>query len=282
MQIIKTIFPLRAALAGLKQTRPSIGFVPTMGSLHEGHASLLKRCRKENDLSVLSIFVNPRQFGPQEDFASYPRDKKKDESLARREKIDILFYPSVEEMYPADFLTYVEVGRMSGVLCGQRRKGHFRGVATVVVKLLNIVSPDVLYLGQKDAQQTVIIHSMVKDLNIPVAVKVLPTIREKDGLAMSSRNRYLTENERREAPVLFQSLKQAKKLLQGGERNPQTITRGIADTIRASSSGRIEYVACVDADTLTPVSVIKGRALIALAVWFGKSRLIDNIVLTVK
>ena len=206
MQIIRSPQEMHRALKRLKQKGKTVGFVPTMGALHEGHASLLRRARKDHDICVLSIFVNPKQFGPKEDFKKYPRPAKEDMALAKKEKVDIIFYPSAKEMYPPDFLTAVEVEGLSDVLCGQFRPGHFRGVTTVVAKLLNIVSPDEMYLGQKDAQQAVIIKRMVANLNFATTISVCPTIREADGLALSSRNKFLTSAQRSEAANIYRSL----------------------------------------------------------------------------
>jgi len=256
----------------------SIGFVPTMGALHEGHASLIRKCRRENDIVVLSIFVNPKQFEINEDFDVYPRPAKKDKLLAKNEKVDIIFYPSVEEMYPRSYLTYVYVKQLTEGLCGRSRPGHFEGVTTVVTKLLNIIQPHVMYLGQKDAQQAVVIKKMASDLNIPIKIKILPTIRAKDGLALSSRNTYLSVDQRRQAPVIYRSLKRAKKDILEGEQKTLKVVNGIRAEILRSSSGQIDYVECVDADHLTPKKRLQGRILIAAAVKFGKTRLIDNIV----
>ena len=278
MRIIKKIDLLRRAIAQRKRQNQTIGFVPTMGALHEGHLSLVRHARRENDVVVISIFVNPKQFEPNEDFETYPRPAKKDILLAKEEKVDIIFYPSDNEMYPTGFLTNIHVDEITGVLCGRSRPGHFAGVTTVVGKLLNAVRPDVLYLGQKDAQQAVVLKRMVADLNFPVAVKVCPIIREPDGLAMSSRNQYLTPGQRKTATVLFQALKMAKKKIRTGERSAARITRGIRTLIQDQSSGKIDYIACVDAETLTPLKHLQGKVLIALAVKFGRTRLIDNII----
>ncbi len=282
MKTIQDIQTMRGVIQRARGQKKRIGFVPTMGYLHEGHAALLRQSKKENNFSVLSIFVNPKQFGPQEDFKEYPRDFKKDELVAKKEKVDIIFYPSVEEMYPQGYRTYVEVEELSQVLCGRSRLGHFKGVATVVSKLLNIVSPDVLYLGQKDAQQTVILSKMVENLNFPVQVKVLPTVRERDGLAMSSRNSYLTEQQRKDAPILFQALSSAKTMILEGERNSQKITQSISQMISKNTNGRIDYIECVNARTLKPLKVSSGIVLIALAVWFGQTRLIDNLTVRIR
>jgi pantoate--beta-alanine ligase len=277
MRTVKTIRSLRPLIARARARHHTVGFVPTMGALHEGHLSLIRRCRRENDLTVVSIFVNPQQFGPREDFAAYPRPEKKDKVLAKKEKVDIIFYPSGNEMYPSGFLTSVVVARLTEGLCGASRPGHFRGVTTVVGKLLNIVAPDRLYLGQKDAQQVAVLQRMVRDLDFPVAVKVCPTVREPDGLALSSRNLSLSAAHRREAPVLFRSLTHAKEEIRSGERRASLVVRRIRKTIERQSSGRIDYIACVDADSLLPLEQLTGKVLIALAVTFGRTRLIDNI-----
>ncbi len=281
MIIVKSISRLRPLIQKYKTKRKTIGFVPTMGALHAGHATLLRKCRQENDIAILSVFVNPKQFGPQEDFAVYPRDFKKDVLLAKKENIDIMFYPSVDEMYPLPFLTCIDVERLSNSLCGKFRPGHFKGVATVVAKLLNMVSPDVLYLGQKDAQQCVVVKQMIKDLDFPVKVKIAPTVRETDGLAMSSRNKYLNSSQRQEAAILYKSLKQAKQLIAAGERDGAKIIQKIRSMIFANSSSRIDYIECLDFETLEHLSLLKGKILIALAVWFGQTRLIDNITIDI-
>ncbi len=266
----------------LRREGQRIGFVPTMGYLHDGHGSLLKACRRQNDISVLSIFVNPVQFGPQEDLQSYPRDKKNDVLLAKKENVDIIFYPSEKVMYPGRYLTYIHVDEITATLCGASRPGHFRGVATVVGKLLNIIQPHRVYFGQKDAQQCVVIRQMVQDLNIPVRVCVLPTVREKDGLALSSRNAYLTEKERQEAPALYQTLKMAEAEIRRGEQDPRRLTQMMAQFLNSRCpQGNIEYVMCVNAETLEPVKIIQGTVLLALAVRLGKARLIDNVLLRV-
>lgn len=282
MKIVTNIKTVQQLICRAKLKKKRIGFVPTMGYLHEGHAALLKKCRQENDLSILSIFVNPKQFAPGEDLSRYPRDNKKDELLAKRTKVDIIFRPSEKEMYPTDYLTTVDVAKMTEGLCGRFRPGHFTGVTTVVAKLLNIVSPDVLYLGQKDAQQAAVIQRMILDLNFPVKVKVLPTVREKDGLALSSRNVYLTPEERSEAPILFKSLRKAKEQILAEERKAADIIAIMTNMITEQSSARIEYIECVDQQTLQPVQILKGNILIALAVYFGKARLIDNIMIQVR
>ena len=278
MRVVKTIKLLQSLSRKAKKENKRVGFVPTMGALHEGHLSLIKKCRRENDVVVLSIFVNPKQFGPKEDFAQYPRREAADKKLAKKEKVDILFISTVKAMYPAGYLTYIEVERMTQGLCGRSRPEHFRGVTTVLGKLLNIVMPDILYLGQKDAQQAAVVTRMVRDLNFPVLVKICPTVREADGLAMSSRNQYLSTGQRKEAAVLYRSLKEARQNIAAGNRLATVIVGKIRSCITRESSGRVDYIECVAADTFLPLKRIQGKAIVALAVWFGKTRLIDNTI----
>lgn len=277
MRVITDIKTLRSTITAAKRRGKTVGFVPTMGALHEGHLSLFRRCRKDNDLSVVSIFVNPLQFAPNEDFRRYPRKKKQDFSLAKKESVDIIFYPSEKEMYPRRFLTKINAKEVTENLCGPFRPGHFKGVATVVAKLLNIVTPDALYLGQKDAQQCVVIKQMVQDLDVPVAVKVLPTIRERDGLAMSSRNQYLSFEERKRAVMIYQSLKAAQKKILAGERQAASVINLMKSSIKKAFD-KIDYVECVEAQTLKPLRRLRGQVLIAVAAWIGKTRLIDNLI----
>jgi len=281
MKVLTSIPSIQKEILSLKRKGKTIGFVPTMGALHEGHLSLIRRARKGNDVVVLSIFVNPKQFGKDEDFRKYPRSKKSDEMLARREKVDMIFSPTDEIMYPSGYLTCVEVGQLGEGLCGRLRPGHFRGVATVVAKLLGIVRPDVMYLGQKDAQQAAVIRQMVRDLNFPVRIEVCPTVRDKDGLAMSSRNAYLSPEERTKAPGIYRSLKAAKAMIQSGEIHPATIVKNIKALIRRNVSPKIDYVECVDPQTLKPLKIITSDCLIATAVRLGQTRLIDNIAVKV-
>ncbi len=278
MKVIQSSKSVQKIIQQLKLKNKTVGFVPTMGALHEGHLSLVRKSRRENDITIVSIFVNPIQFGRNEDLAVYPREEKKDKMLLQKEKVDLLFYPSVEEMYPKGYKTHVEVSEYDKVLCGRIRPGHFKGVTTVVAKLLNIVLPDNLYLGQKDAQQAIIIGKMVQDLNFPVKLHVCPTMREPDGLAMSSRNVFLKTKERQEAPILYQALKAAKHSISNGLKQPHTLIKNIQQTITKHSSGTINYIECVDAETLSPVKVLKGKILIALSVTFGSTKLIDNIM----
>ena len=264
-----------------KKKGKSIGFVPTMGYLHDGHLSLVRKCRKENDVCVLSVFVNPTQFGPNEDFQKYPRDKKHDEVFAKREKIDIIFYPTEKEMYPSGYLTCVTIGPIANLLCGKSRPEHFQGVATIVAKLINCVSPKVMYLGQKDAQQALIIKQMVRDLKYSTRIKTLPIIREKDGLALSSRNKYLKADERMQATCLYRSLKEARNLIRAGERGPSKIAKAMQKIILSNPSAKIDYIECVNANNLVPLKRLQGNILIVLAVFVGKTRLIDNITVNV-
>ncbi len=278
MKIIKKITLLQKHVTALRRRRRAVGLVPTMGYLHEGHLSLMRRARRENDAVIVSIFVNPLQFGPAEDFKQYPRDLSRDLGLLRA-ACDIAFAPSAREMFPDDFTTFVEVKGYSDLLCGGSRPGHFVGVATVVCKLLNIIGPDRAYFGQKDAQQAVIIRKLAKDLNVSVAIRILPTVREKDGLAMSSRNAYLSSQERQEAVVLFQALKSAERLVAGGQKDPSRLIAVLRDFIGRSAAARVDYIEVVDKETLRPVKKIEKEALLALAVYIGGTRLIDNTLL---
>ncbi|MDD5596152.1 MAG: pantoate--beta-alanine ligase [Candidatus Omnitrophica bacterium] len=277
MKIVRGIKLMQEISHRQKSKGRSIGFIPTMGALHEGHLSLIRKARRENDFLVVSIFVNPTQFGRNEDFGKYPRVLKKDALLCKKAGVDAIFYPFAKEMYPSEYKTYVEVEDLSQVLCGKFRPGHFRGMATVVNKLLNIVSPNRAYFGQKDAQQAVIIRKMVSDLNLPVKVEVLPTVRQADGLALSSRNTYLKPQERKDALVLSQSLKLAKNLIRQGKVDSQAIIKAMAKLIRVKKNAKIDYIAIVDAQNLKPLKKVSGKCLIALAVRIGKTRLIDNL-----
>lgn len=277
MELIHRIDELRKELKNHKMNEKSIGFVPTMGYLHEGHLSLIKNAKEDNDIVVVSIFVNPTQFGPGEDFETYPRDLNRDMELAQGAGADIIFHPNVEEIYPENYQTYVEVEKVTKTLCGASRPSHFKGVTTVVNKLFNIVLPNRAYFGQKDAQQTVVIKRMVKDLNMDIEIVVCPIIREKDGLAKSSRNVYLNNDERNQAVILYQSLRKAKELIDNGERNAEEIKKIIEKMIKGKPFAMIDYVSIVSLETLEDISLLQGKILIALAVKFGKTRLIDNI-----
>ncbi|MBT9173760.1 MAG: Pantothenate synthetase [Syntrophomonadaceae bacterium] len=281
MEIIRQITLFKEKIKEARRLGNSIGFVPTMGFLHEGHLSLLRQARAENDLVVLSIFVNPLQFGAGEDFEDYPRDLERDAALAVSAGCDIIFAPATRDMYPKDYATFVEVERLTSGLCGASRLGHFRGVTTVVNKLFNIVTPDRAYFGQKDAQQAIIIRRMAKDLNMGLEIDVLPIIREADGLAMSSRNSYLTQAERKSATVLYRSLCLANESIAAGERNAGLIEQLIRAAIDSERLAHIDYIAVVDAENLLELDKIEKRVLIALAVRFGKTRLIDNIIVEV-
>jgi pantoate--beta-alanine ligase len=259
-----------------------IGFVPTMGSLHEGHLSLVRRSRQETDITVASIFVNPIQFGPSEDFERYPRDTDGDLEELRKEKADVIFMPELSLMYPQRFLTHVEVDEISQRLCGAFRPNHFRGVATVVTKLLNIVKPTKVYFGQKDFQQSVIIKKLVRDLNIDADVVVCPTVRERDGLAMSSRNAYLTEKQRKAATVIYKCLQEASDLIKSGIIDG-TVVRGFMQEriLKETDITSIDYAGVYDPETMIDVSEIRGDILLAVALKIGDTRLIDNMQVTV-
>ena len=273
---------LRQAIAEAKSKGRRIGFVPTMGFLHEGHLSLMRQARKENDLVVTSVFVNPTQFAPHEDLDTYPRDAERDRALMREEGVDIAFFPSVETIYPSGYATYVTVeGSLTQGLCGRSRPIFFRGVTTVVAKLFNLVAPDRAYFGQKDAQQAAVIKQMVRDLDFDLAVVVCPIVRESDGLAMSSRNAYLTLKQRKDAPTLSRALHAAGEQVVAGEREAAVIKAGIEDQIGALVEADIDYVEVVDADTMEAVDTIDGKILIAVAVTLGRTRLIDNIQIEV-
>lgn len=276
------ISELREIIAAEKNRGRIITFVPTMGFLHQGHLSLIQQAKQKDAFLVVSIFVNPLQFGPNEDLSRYPRDIERDARLLEEAGVDALFHPTVEEMYPRAMLTFVEVKELDAMLCGATRPGHFRGVATVVSKLFHIVQPDMAYFGQKDYQQYLIIERMVKDLNLPVKICPVPIVREEDGLAMSSRNIFLTSEQRQEALVLSKSLNAAELSIQGGQRSAREIERQIREQITLESRGIIDYVEVRDAGDLSEVNEIKQSVLLALAVKFGTTRLIDNKVVEVE
>ncbi len=279
MKVIRTIPEMRAWSLEVKARGQSIGFVPTMGYLHEGHLSLIRLARQHTDRTVVSIYVNPTQFAPNEDFEKYPRDFERDERLCKKENVDLIFYPEDQEMYSPLHKTFVVTEDLSQKLCGHSRPTHFRGVTTIVAKLFNIVQPDLAVFGQKDAQQAIIIQRMVEDLNFPVKILVAPIVREADGLAMSSRNRYLSPQQRKEAPVLYRSLKLAEQEYTHGNRDINDILRKMRQLIQSESSGQIDYIEAVDARTLGPPKLGEKPVLIALAVYFNPARLIDNIIL---
>jgi pantoate--beta-alanine ligase len=281
MRVIERISDLKAILRTQRKTGKSVGFVPTMGYLHDGHLSLVETSKKENDFTVMSIFVNPAQFGVNEDFDKYPRDMESDSQKAASAGVDIIFAPSVNEMYPEGYNTFVEVSEITDKLCGKSRPEHFKGVTTVVSKLLNIVEPDKAYFGQKDAQQAIVIEKMVKDLNMGVEIVICPIVREKDGLAMSSRNVYLNAEERKAAVVLSKSLFNAEIMIKDGERNVEKVYSCIFNIISSENMASIDYISIVNAETLENIKMLKGKVLVALAVKFGKTRLIDNIIVEV-
>jgi pantoate--beta-alanine ligase len=277
MHVFETIAAFRAARKSLEG---SLGLVPTMGYLHDGHLELVRRAQAECDHVAVSIFVNPTQFGPREDLARYPRDLPRDLDLLRNEGVDLVFTPTPGEMYPPGYSTYVEVENVTAPLEGARRPGHFRGVATIVCKLFNIAGADRAYFGQKDAQQTVVIRQMVRDLNLPIQVVIVPTVREPDGLALSSRNVYLSREERVAAPILYRALSEAKRQYDGGEREVGKLRDSMHQLIEAEPLAQIEYVSVADPVTLQEIEgPIERGALLSLAVRFGATRLIDNVLL---
>ena len=281
MQVITRIDKMKKKIRDARAAGRTIGVVPTMGYLHEGHLTLMRQARAEQGFVIATLFVNPLQFGPTEDYAVYPRDLARDSKLAATTGIDVLFAPTVDEMYPAGngkTLTFVDVEKITATLCGASRPGHFRGVATVVTKLFNITEADVAYFGQKDAQQVTVIRQMVRDLNMNVRVVAVPIVREADGLALSSRNQYLSPTERQAALVLSKSLRLAETMLAGGNREASAILAAVTDCIAQEPLAAVDYIAMVDPQTLQPLTQISGSALVALAVRFGKTRLIDNLL----
>jgi len=282
MKIFDNAVEMQKFCLEMKKKNMSIGLVPTMGYLHQGHLALVRAARKENDLVVVSIFVNPIQFGVGEDFEEYPRDLSRDVALLEKEGADACFAPTVKNMYPEGYSTFVQVeGEITQKLCGRSRPIHFRGVTTVVSKLFHICLPDRAYFGQKDAQQAMIVEKMVKELNFPLTVVRVPIVREADGLAMSSRNVYLDEKQRQEALVLNRSLQQAREMIAKGERDVQVVKQFIIDYINTSPQAQIDYVEIVNGEDLSDLERIEGKVLIALAVKFGSTRLLDNILLEV-
>jgi len=278
MQVTKTISEIRAWVRQTQAAGRTVGFVPTMGALHVGHVSLVEAAAERCDAVVVSIFVNPTQFGPGEDFNKYPRPFRKDLELCEKHGVGAVFAPSPAEMYPRENLTWVNVEKLTEGLCGRSRPGHFRGVATVCAKLFNIVCPDLAFFGQKDAQQVAVIRRMVADLNLPLEIVVCPTVREPDGLAVSSRNQYLSPQERKDAAVLYRSLQKGAELIRAGETRGARITDEMCGVLRQVPALRIEYVSIVDAENLQELEQVRGRVLIALAGRLGSTRLIDNIV----
>ncbi|MGB9620899.1 MAG: pantoate--beta-alanine ligase [Brevinematia bacterium] len=282
MEIVESPELLQQKMIEIKRKGKKIGFVPTMGALHEGHLSLVRQCKKDNDITVVSIFVNPTQFGPNEDYSRYPRTFERDKELLEKEGVDYIFHPAVSEMYPQDYETYIILEKLPNHLCGLSRPGHFRGVATVVAKLFNIVQPDVAYFGQKDYQQAQIIKKMVRDLNFPIEIVVMPIVREEDGLAMSSRNTYLSQEERKNAIVLYRSLQKAKEMILSGEKSIVKIKEEMKKIIESVPS-KIDYIEIVDPLTLESLERIpnQGNVVVAVAVFIGNARLIDNEIIAI-
>lgn len=279
--ILKTIAETKDYLNKARKAGKTIGLVPTMGFLHKGHLTLMEEARKQCDLVIVSIFVNPLQFGVGEDYEEYPRDLSKDVELARGVGVEAIFAPEVKEMYPKGYSTFIDLEKVTEPLCGRSRPGHFRGVATVVTKLFNIIQPDFAYFGQKDAQQVMVIRTMAMDLNMNLEIVTVPIVREADGLAMSSRNVYLNPQERQQAVVLYQSLQKAKEAVMTGERNPEQVINILEELIKGKPLAQLEYAEILSLPNLANLAVIQGQVLMALAVRFGKTRLIDNLVLEV-
>lgn len=279
MEIVREAKTMQKISESLKLQGKIITLVPTMGALHKGHLKLMEEAKIAGDILVISIFVNPTQFGPNEDYERYPHVLEKDKKLAEEVGVDYIFYPSAEEMYPANFSTYVTVEEYSKKLCGKSRPTHFRGVTTIVTKLLNIIKPHKAFFGWKDAQQLIIIMKMVKDLNIDVEIIGVDTVREPDGLALSSRNEYLTKEERKQALSIFSSLKGAKEIISNGVINATIVKRRIVDELNLMNLLKVDYIEIVDMETLNPVNEIKENTLIAIAAYVGKTRLIDNVII---
>lgn len=278
MQVIETINEMKALVKEWKKQGLSIGFVPTMGYLHSGHLSLIKAAR-QNDKLVVSIFVNPLQFGANEDLDKYPRDLQKDSALCEKEKVDVLFVPSVAQMYPAGFSAFVDMNALTDKLCGASRKGHFKGVCTVLTKFFNVIEPNKAYFGQKDAQQCAVVKQMVSDLNMSVELEICPIVRENDGLAKSSRNVYLSEAERKAALVLSRAVFLGEKLVKDGEKSAKIVKEAMQKELLSEKLARTDYVAIVNANTMQDIEQISGDVLGAIAVYIGKTRLIDNFLL---
>jgi len=279
MDIVRRVHAMKDLVRRARAEGRRVGFVPTMGFLHEGHAALIRRIRQESDLTVVSVFVNPAQFGPGEDFGRYPRDLARDSDLCIAEGVDLLFTPEADEIYPAGASTFVEVAGLSSRLEGASRPGHFRGVTTVVLKLFQIVMPHVAAFGQKDAQQAIVVQRMVRDLLLDVEILVLPTVRDHDGVALSSRNVYLSPDERRSARAVPEALQAAEEAIAAGEREPARIVDAARERLEAGNLLRVDYVELVDTNLLQPVARAEGEMLLAIAVFAGKTRLIDNTII---
>lgn len=279
MKIIRNIEEMKIISKEIKSKGMSLGMVPTMGFLHEGHKSLIKCAKENNDIVTVSIFVNPTQFGPYEDYESYPRDLEHDSKICQMEGVDYIFHPEPDEMYPDGYSTFVIPGeKMTNILCGITRPGHFRGVCTVLTKLFSIINPDNAYFGEKDIQQLAIVRRMVKDFNLGVNINGCPIIREEDGLAKSSRNTYLNKEERKAAIILRKSILKGKEFMDNGEKNVEKIRKVIVDSINSEPLAKIDYVEIIDFDTFDRIEKLSKNTLIAMAVYIGKTRLIDNLV----
>jgi len=279
MKVARTIESVRRLVKVTQSAGKKIGFVPTMGALHTGHLSLIEAARKDCDFVVVSIFVNPTQFGPSEDFKKYPRPIEADLKMCRKAGVDLVFVPAPKAMYPGENLTWVDVEKLSEPLCGKFRPGHFRGVATVCAKLFNIVLPDIAYFGQKDAQQAIVIKRMVADLNMPLKIVVCPTVREKNGLAMSSRNQYLTAQQKKDAAYIYKSLQKCRQMIRQGNTDAKKIIAEMRKVLKQIPSGKIQYVSIVDAESLQNIDKVAGKVLAAVTVKIGPTRLIDNILI---
>jgi pantoate--beta-alanine ligase len=279
MEVITKINEMRTRVLSVKDRKRSIGFVPTMGALHDGHISLIRSAREENDELVVSIYLNPTQFDNSDDFDKYPRQLNKDIEIIRKENADVIFTPCTEEMYPDGFCTHVTQDKLTDALCGGVRPGHFNGVTTIVTKLFNIIDPDRAYFGQKDYQQSAIIKRLVADMNMDVDIRVCPTVREEDGLALSSRNKRLSLEDRKDALCIHGSLQKAGAMFASNVRDAKDIVEEMTSVIKKTKQARIDYISIVNADTLEDLSFINGRALAAVAVWIGNTRLIDNTIL---
>jgi pantoate--beta-alanine ligase len=279
MKVAKTIESVRNLVKAARSKGKKIGFVPTMGALHIGHISLIEKAKQQTDFIVVSIFVNPTQFGPGEDFEKYPRPLKADLEICRKASVDVVFAPVTKQMYPRENLTRVNVEKLTEQLCGRFRPGHFRGVATVCAKLFNIVAPDIAFFGQKDAQQAIVIKRMVADLNMPLKIVVCPTVRQSDGLAVSSRNQYLTPQQKKDATLIYKSLQKCQDLITAGVKDSEKIVAEMQKILQQIPSIKIEYISIVDAETLQELKKITGRVLTAVAVKIGSTRLIDNILI---
>ena len=279
MEVITKINEMKTRVSSIKDRKETIGLVPTMGALHEGHLSLIRNARDENEKLIVSIFVNPTQFDNKEDFKAYPQQLDEDIEIARGENVDMVFAPGVDELYPDGYCTYVLQSKLTESLCGEKRPGHFKGVTTIVTKLFNIIKPDRAYFGQKDYQQSVVVKKLVKDLNMEIEVKVIPIVRDRDGLALSSRNKHLDSQERRNALCIYNSLLHAKSLYSSNTKEVKKIIEEMTSIIESTKHTKIDYVSIVNPDTLENISRINGKAVAAVAAYVGNTRLIDNIIL---